>query len=642
MDIEAYKQELEAKSILDLMDREVLMEMMRALNYRFRKGAVLLCAERNEENGRWVATEKSVLNPFDDHDTEEGDPYDPMEFFNPFCKNLRDIIGVGECENSDCTLAQQYVDDNSLKPEIRPCWLGLNEPSVPIRINGATRALLMAGGQIIKDDAHIEEIKRTLREQVQERDVKTVEGNRITDRELTQLDQALKEALTRQKKYSEPGKAVLSQVETFSKALQDIIDKLFSVHRQKANRNLMMRLTRELGKGDLGNRDKWWKNAGVLFNEIGDILDVEEMIIYTRAGSRFERAWSSNPNSKVSTRIVTRKIVPHLEENVFTKLNIEHPSHKEILQELKLGVNTVYFERTDHTTTDEHYGTLILLLGQIEDRDIGLGEVFCQEVGLRVSIASLVFQIRKKEEQFRETVLDVSHAIRTPLQAIMFDLQQMVDLPLVREDLDLNQLFEESLDRVFDARTELNILLKQMQSKRNLRVDSLLRQVCNDLNGVAGKKKCWFSDLNQWPENAFISVDRRRMLRVFVNLIENAVKYSYRDRFIGIRLEFGDDGIVVVKISNYGIGIPEEQLKSIREEGKRANVADNTPSKRPRKRRTGMGLGLPSAIRTILEYDGDINITSESALKHRGEHNEPYHDYITTVTVAIPAVRGDT
>jgi signal transduction histidine kinase len=281
---------------------------------------------------------------------------------------------------------------------------------------------------------------------------------------------------------------------------------------------------------------------------------------------------------------------------------------------------------------------MILLVGNINEYNRDLAETFCQEVGLRLSIASLLFRISENNEVFREYVLEVSHAIRVPLQAIMFDLEAVLRLPLIKEDNELNMNLEGALDRVFDARTELNVLLREMQSNcQQVRIDSLLLHACNDLEKILEEKECWFEGLEDCPDDIYVLVNRQRMLRAFINLLENAIKYSYRRHYIGIEIERCQDEFVTITITNYGIGIPGEMIERICKEGERARIKDDNYRKR-QKYRAGSGLGLSNAINTIESYSGELIITSKPDIKRSRKSEDPYHHYITKVIVQLPTI----
>ncbi len=89
-------------------------------------------------------------------------------------------------------------------------------------------------------------------------------------------------------------------------------------------------------------------------------------------------------------------------------------------------------------------------------------------------------------------------------------------------------------------------------------------------------------------------LDGLQLKRVFVNLVDNAIKYSYKGSYVKIKAELQNNWLII-KVSDQGIGIPKDDLPHIFEYFYRAK---NSISKAG-----GTGLGLASA-RAIIEANG--------------------------------------
>ena len=112
-----------------------------------------------------------------------------------------------------------------------------------------------------------------------------------------------------------------------------------------------------------------------------------------------------------------------------------------------------------------------------------------------------------------------------------------------------------------------------------------------------------------------ISADRARMEQVFLNLLDNAVKYTDEGGDIGISIEPGD-GSVWVAVTDTGIGIPGKDLPRIFERFYRVDKARS-------RELGGTGLGLAIVKHIVLQHGGDIRAESTPG---RG----------TTITFNIP------
>jgi signal transduction histidine kinase len=124
------------------------------------------------------------------------------------------------------------------------------------------------------------------------------------------------------------------------------------------------------------------------------------------------------------------------------------------------------------------------------------------------------------------------------------------------------------------------------------------------------------------------------------NLFDNAIKFSYHGtskapREIRLRL-IHKEGFAELSISNYGIGVPEEQLEGIRVRGVRANIPDPKAETQWGEQRRGTGLGLPLAIKILSSHGGSLDINSWSAPTYREDPEGEHHRYVTEVKISLP------
>ena len=105
------------------------------------------------------------------------------------------------------------------------------------------------------------------------------------------------------------------------------------------------------------------------------------------------------------------------------------------------------------------------------------------------------------------------------------------------------------------------------------------------------------------PEEAgMVSADELHLRRLFLNLIDNAIKFTPDNGSIGITLKY-ENQKAIVSIVDTGIGIEEENMpklfeKFFRIEGK---TKDNSPS-------SGLGLSIAQSIAEL--HNGEISVTS--------------------------------
>ena len=118
------------------------------------------------------------------------------------------------------------------------------------------------------------------------------------------------------------------------------------------------------------------------------------------------------------------------------------------------------------------------------------------------------------------------------------------------------------------------------------------------------------------PEtNEMIMADRDRIKQVFINVLDNAVKYTEAGGHVVVSA-FNEEGCIRVTISDTGCGIPAKDLDHVKEKFFKANTKVR-----------GSGIGLAVADEIIKSHNGLLFLESTE-----GEG--------TTVTVVLPTVKA--
>lgn len=111
--------------------------------------------------------------------------------------------------------------------------------------------------------------------------------------------------------------------------------------------------------------------------------------------------------------------------------------------------------------------------------------------------------------------------------------------------------------------------------------------------------------------NSYIEMDYKYLRRAFYNLIGNALKYSFKNHYVLIDgYENYEDRNYIITISNFGVGILEEEIKNrlIFKELYRGKLSCD-------RNRTGNGMGLSIAEEIIKNHQGMINVESTNAIE---------------------------
>jgi heavy metal sensor kinase len=201
---------------------------------------------------------------------------------------------------------------------------------------------------------------------------------------------------------------------------------------------------------------------------------------------------------------------------------------------------------------------------------------------------------------------DASHELRTPTALI----RTAAELSL-RRDRDSAE-YRETLSQVLEEAQRMGILIESLMTLARMDsgaeslnystvdIASVLREASSASQPLADSKQIHFE--REIPnEPILVSGDPHALRRLFLILIDNAVKYTPANGRVSVTLKRnGND--VVVKVHDTGIGIAHEDLPFIFERFYRADKA--------RSRESGAGLGLSIARWIADAHRGSIRVES--------------------------------
>jgi two-component system, OmpR family, sensor histidine kinase SenX3 len=221
-----------------------------------------------------------------------------------------------------------------------------------------------------------------------------------------------------------------------------------------------------------------------------------------------------------------------------------------------------------------------------------------------------VAELKRVNKIRRDFVANVSHELKTPATSLKLLAESLVDI--LDEDLDQARFFAEQLknetERLAKLITDL-LDLTRLESEEGIEnpqpvdIRSVLMVVLARLRPAARRKSISLS----WKRSGKAALytirgDETQLTSMFANLVENAVKYTPPGGRVEVAAE-SDGNEVVVRVSDTGIGIPEEYVARIFERFYRVDKARS-------KQTGGTGLGL-SIVRHIAENHGG-SVTVES------------------------------
>ncbi|HEX6898728.1 MAG TPA: ATP-binding protein [Thermoanaerobaculia bacterium] len=204
---------------------------------------------------------------------------------------------------------------------------------------------------------------------------------------------------------------------------------------------------------------------------------------------------------------------------------------------------------------------------------------------------------------------NVSHELRTPLNAIMGythlllegisgELNKPQQEKLTRVDANARHLLAVINDLLDIARIESGKMPIQIE---RIRLPELVDEVMSEVEPLIQGTRLEVSR-NLPPELPEIETDRQKVKQIVLNLLSNALKFTPQGS-VAIRLERAGGDEIIIAISDTGIGIAEENQKTIFEAFEQADSSYA-------RRQGGTGLGLSICRRLAHLLDGRITLVS--------------------------------
>jgi len=209
---------------------------------------------------------------------------------------------------------------------------------------------------------------------------------------------------------------------------------------------------------------------------------------------------------------------------------------------------------------------------------------------------------------------EVSHEIKAPLAAVYNILNVVVDGYLKGDREKQMDLLTRARYRVREVIALLNDLLTLSLleestgklKKEPLDMKGILVPVYDEMKEYAAERQVRFTW--QWGDELPVLFGSPELLRrVFMNLVDNAVKYT--DPGGSVEVEARKDGdTFLFRVADTGIGIPEEELPKVFDIFFRGSRA------RSESKAEGMGLGLSLVKRIVGDHHGTISVNSRFGL----------------------------
>lgn len=235
-----------------------------------------------------------------------------------------------------------------------------------------------------------------------------------------------------------------------------------------------------------------------------------------------------------------------------------------------------------------------------------------------VTIFSFVLLYRSLVRQQRlaqlknELVSNITHELKTPIATVgvaieaLKNFNALNDPAKTKEYLAISQNELQRLGLLVDKVLKLSMFENKDIDIKVETVDlaALVNEVINSLRLQVEKQDARISLHTEGDLS--LQGDKLHLLSVVFNLLDNALKYSKGNASIQIETK-EDNGFVVLKVTDNGIGIPAAYTGKVFEKFFRVPAGDTHNAK-------GHGLGLSYVAKVVEQHHGTIGVESQEGL----------------------------
>ena len=222
-------------------------------------------------------------------------------------------------------------------------------------------------------------------------------------------------------------------------------------------------------------------------------------------------------------------------------------------------------------------------------------------------------EMRKSQNMRSDFIANASHELRTPLVSLKGFLETITDS--AKDDPKSQKKFLEIMKseaNKMEVLIEDLMLLSRIELQEHIRLKDKvdIKEVIENIILLNSKKiseKKLNVNLNIKEKERFVIGDKEKLSAVFLNLLDNAIKYSGNSKSIKIGSAKNTSGLKnysSISVIDEGFGIAPEDIHRITERFFRTENAKKLKIE-------GTGLGLAITKHIINQHRGDLKITSK-------------------------------
>jgi two-component system phosphate regulon sensor histidine kinase PhoR len=222
-----------------------------------------------------------------------------------------------------------------------------------------------------------------------------------------------------------------------------------------------------------------------------------------------------------------------------------------------------------------------------------------------------VTEEKNYSEMKTEFVANVSHELKTPLTSIMGFIETLKDVEI--DDIETRDKFlgiieseAKRLQNIINDLLDISYLENSRAKPESVeltefKVGDLINDVVLILSKASLTKKI---KIQQYcDENIVFTANRDKLKQLFINLVDNAIKYNVTNGKVSIRANETETDLII-SVEDTGIGIPKEHIDRLFERFYRVDKSRS-------RAQGGTGLGLAIVKHIVMSMNGKVEVISE-------------------------------
>ena len=208
------------------------------------------------------------------------------------------------------------------------------------------------------------------------------------------------------------------------------------------------------------------------------------------------------------------------------------------------------------------------------------------------SLNRLLDSERRQREQYRNSLGDLAHSLKTPLSVLQGVGETLAAEPQSREQAQVMQAQIERMSQQIGYQLQRASLGKSGLVRHRVELRPLLDSLCSTLDKVYRDKRVVVEQ--RVPDCCLVPMEQGALMELLGNLLENAYRLCLQQ----IRISaLGDGDSLLLSVEDDGPGVPVDQRARIIRRGERLDA-----------QHPGQGIGL-AVVKDILDsYGGELNL----------------------------------